>query len=305
MGTPAFSVPALQALIEADYPVVAVVTQPDRPKGRGRKLAPPPVKELAFRYDLEVLQPEKASSEPFCELIRQKSPDLLVVVAFGQILKKSLLDIPTWGALNIHASLLPKYRGAAPIQWAILNRESRTGLTAMKMDEGLDTGPIICQEEVPIEPNESAGHLHDRLSLLAGPFLMKTLRRMAQGEVSLQRQDDSSASYAPKIDKGMSRIDWNAPAADIAAKIRAFDPWPGAYSHIKERQTKIFSAMALEQHDLAQAPGTVTSMDTNGLIVQAKEGSVKIGEMQLPGKRKLPVHELVKGFAITIGDRFE
>jgi methionyl-tRNA formyltransferase len=194
MGTPDFAVPTLKALLDHGYTVLAAVTQPDRPRGRGKRLTAPPVKELALERGIEVLQPEKASEESFYDRIRAKGPDLIVVVAFGQILKKRLLDIPRWGVVNVHASLLPNLRGAAPVQWTILNDESKTGLTVMQMDEGMDTGPIIFQTEVPVLQDETAGHLHDRLAVMAGQLMARRLERMAGGVVKTTPQDHTKAT---------------------------------------------------------------------------------------------------------------
>lgn len=304
MGTPEFAVPALRALAGAEVSLLGVVTQPDRPKGRGRKLSPPPVKEEALSHNLQVFQPENASSSDFCEVVRQLAPDLLVVVAFGQILRKSLLEIPSWGALNIHASLLPKYRGAAPIQWAILNAETRTGLTAMKMDEGMDTGPIIRQVEVEISQFETGGNLHDRLSDLAGPFLVETIEIMVKGDYEVKEQDSSQATYAPKIEKSMAKIKWDKTAKEIASQICAFDPFPGAQSQIRGKGVKIFSVVSIEERESQKTPGTITFLDSKGIVVQTGKGTVKFGQMQLAGKKRLAVGEVIKGFPIRVGDIF-
>ncbi|MBW2022785.1 MAG: methionyl-tRNA formyltransferase [Deltaproteobacteria bacterium] len=305
MGTPDFAVPALRALIETEVILLAVVTQPDRPKGRGRKLAPPPVKQVALEEGLQVLQPERASSPEFCEEIRKMSPDLIVVVAFGQILKKNLLEVPTWGALNIHASLLPKYRGAAPIQWVILQGETKTGLTAMKMDEGMDTGPVIRQMEIAIERYETGGHLHDRLSSLAGPFLVDVLDSLTTGDYSLQVQDDFLATYAPKITRDMAKIVWERSAGEISCKIRAFDPWPGAFSFVNGNQVKFFGISSVEEGVAEAEPGTVLGFDSAGMLVQARDGVLTVGEMQFPGKRRMAVAEIIKGFSLRPGDKFQ
>ena len=304
MGTPEFAVPALRALAEADVSLLGVVTQPDRPKGRGRKLSPPPVKVEALDYGLQVFQPENASDPDFCDVVRGLAPDLLVVVAFGQILRKPLLAIPSWGALNIHASLLPKYRGAAPIQWAILNAETKTGLTAMKMDEGMDTGPIIRQVEIEIGQFETGGSLHDRLSHLAGPFLVGTIEMMVRGNYELKEQDSSQATYAPKILKSMTKINWHKTAKEIACQICAFDPFPGAQSQIHGKAVKIFSVVAIEESESKRIPGTVISVDPKTIEVQTGKGTVKFAQMQLAGKKRLPVGEIIKGFPISVGDLF-
>jgi len=305
MGTPDYAVPSLEKLVEQGYRVQAVVTQPDRPRGRGRKLVFPPVKAAARRLDLPVFQPEKASDRAFCTSIQDLNPDLLIVVAFGQVLKKILLDIPRWGALNIHASLLPHYRGAAPIQWAIINDASETGLTAMRMDEGLDTGPILFQEAVAIGPDETAGELHDRLSRLSGDVLVKTLQGLATRGLIERPQDNALATYAPKIDRGMSRILWNRSARSIAALIRGLDPWPGATTLARGKEIKLFSSRVEKpgRPDISGkgAPGRVTGRSADGLLVETGEGRVWIRELQAPGRRRLAAFEFLRGFPIDEG----
>lgn len=300
MGTPGFAVPGLKALVEQGHDILAVVTQPDRPKGRGRKIVPSPVKTFARACEIEVLQPKYASSPEFCEKIRNKGPDILIVVAFGQILKKALLEIPRIGALNIHASLLPKYRGAAPIQWAILNRESKTGLTAMWMDEGLDSGPILLQEEVSILPDETAGQLHDRLSALAGDFLLRTLDGLAEDQLKETPQDPAAATFAPKIDRGMASIKWDQPAEAVSALIRALDPWPGAFSTFRGKEIKLFSSRVADKGGIG-LPGRVLGREKGLLEVATSEGVVEIGELQIPGKKRLPAREFLKGFSLEKG----
>jgi methionyl-tRNA formyltransferase len=301
MGTPDFAVPSLQALVDGGYGVLAVVTQPDRPKGRGRKLSPSPVKRVALDYQLELLQPEKVSDPQFCEIIEAMGPDLIILVAFGQILKKDILSIPPWGALNIHASLLPKYRGAAPIQWAILNNEEKTGLTAMKMDEGMDTGPILLQEEVDMPTDVTAGQLHDQLSHLSGEFLLRTLKSMAENRVAERAQENEKATYAPKITKEMSVIEWKNSAEDISARIRALDPWPGALTLLKEREIRLFSSRVKNREQAGLVPGRVVGSGTGVLGVETGKGIVEIREAQVSGKKRLPAAVFLRGFPIPDG----
>lgn len=300
-GTPAFAVPTLKSLVEEGRKVLGVVTQPDRPKGRGRKLMSPPIAQAALELGLLVMQPEKASDPGFCSRIAALSPDLLVVVAFGQILKKDLLEMPGWGALNIHASLLPRYRGAAPIQWAVLNNESRTGLTAMCMDEGLDTGPVLYQQDVPIHENETAGELHDRLSRMAGRFISTVLENWTRGNLSRREQDDSLASYAPKIDRHMALIDWNGSAAAIHGQIRAFDPWPGAATTLSGKQLKLFSSRKVPGDVQNGLPGRVVKIFDAGIVVETGDGLVEIGALQLAGKKRLTAGEFLRGFPVEEG----
>lgn len=301
MGTPEFALPALEALIRQGEDIVAVVTQPDRPKGRGKKVAPSPVKLLALENDIEVFQPERVSDSDFCDLIETREPDLIVVIAFGQILRKRLLDIPKWGIVNIHASLLPKYRGAAPIQMAILNDDDKTGLTVMRMDEGLDTGPILLQEEWPILKEETAGQLHDRLALKAGELSIKWLKQMSNNLIEEKPQDHSAASYAPKIAKSISLIDWKQPASKVSSLIRALDPKPGAYTTWQNRRIKLFFSGIANEKRLDVIPGRVVGQGEGGLIIEAGQGTIKVGEMQYPGKKRLPAKDYLRGFSLPDG----
>ena len=302
MGTPDFAIPTLKALIDHGHNVMTVVSQPDRPKGRGKKLTSPPVKVLALEHGIEVLQPEKASEESFCNLIEEKSPDLIIVVAFGQILKKRLLDIPKWGVINIHGSLLPEYRGAAPIQRAIVNDESVTGLTVMRMDEGMDTGPILFQEEVPVLPDETAGQLHDRLALISGELIIKSLEHMSKNPIQERPQVEAQATYAPKIDREMCLIDWTQPADRISALIRGLDPRPGAYTFLGGKEVKLFSSRVATQARAGEGiPGRVIRPKDGGLIVETGQGALEIKEIQYPGKKRLPAADFLRGFELPEG----
>jgi methionyl-tRNA formyltransferase len=301
MGTPEFAVPVLKALLDQDYQVRAVVTQPDRPQGRGKRVIPSPVKQLAQERKVRVLQPEKASDPAFREEIRGMAPDLIIVVAFGQLLKRSLLDLPGWGVINIHASLLPKLRGAAPIEWAIINDEPVTGLTLMRMDEGMDTGPVLLQEEVPVLPDETAGHLRDRLSLMAGEFIVKGLRRMAEGSVLEKTQNGHEATYAPKIERDTGLVDWTRSGDEVSALIRGLDPKPGAFTTWNNQELKLYSSTVIDRKRGDAIPGRVLGMGKGCLVVEASHGAVGIREMQVPGRRRLPVADLLRGFSIPEG----
>jgi methionyl-tRNA formyltransferase len=250
---------------------------------------------------MDLLQPERASDPAFCDAIRDRAPDILIVVAFGQILKRPLLEIPRWGALNIHASLLPRYRGAAPIQWAILNNETRTGLTAIRMDEGMDTGPILLQEEVGIGTDETAGQLHDRLSALSAPFLLRVLEGLAKKEIRERPQDPGGASFTGKIDPHMARIRWERPAREIAGLIRALDPWPGARTRLGRKEIKLFSPRVLEQEDTGLVPGRVKGYTGEGLEIETGGGLLRVGELQAPGKKRLPAEAFLRGFTVDSG----
>ena len=301
MGTPDFALPTLKALIRQGHHILSVVTQPDRPKGRGKKMTAPPVKLMALEQGIEVLQPERASEAFFCEQIERMEPDLIVVVAFGQILKERLLTIPEWGVINIHGSLLPRYRGAAPIQWAILNDDTKTGLTVMRMNEGLDTGPILFQEEVPILKDETAGSLHDRLALRAGDLIIDALNRMSRSTIEETPQDDALATYAPKVEKKMSVIDWKHPAPNVSALIRALDPLPGAYTTWQGKVIKLFSSRAVALGRLDVIPGRIVGLCEGGLVVESGQGAVEVGEMQYPGKKRLPAKQFLQGFSLPDG----
>jgi methionyl-tRNA formyltransferase len=301
MGTPDFSVPTLKALVKHEHFIQSVVTQPDRPKGRGKKLTASAVKRWAVEHGIEVLQPQRVSDDAFCNRIKEQGLDLIIVVAFGQILRKKLLSIPAWGAINIHASLLPKYRGAAPIQWALINNESVTGLSVMQMDEGMDTGPILFQEEVPIQENETAGGLHDRLAHKAGDLIIQALKKMAEGAFELMPQDHTKASYAPKITKDMTLIDWNSDADHISCLIRALDPMPGAYTVIGLKPVKLFSSRVSAESRVDLVPGRVQNNREKGLMVETGKGILEIREVQYPGKKRIPSQEFLRGFSLPPG----
>ncbi|MBW1800592.1 MAG: methionyl-tRNA formyltransferase [Deltaproteobacteria bacterium] len=304
MGTPDFALSTLDRLIQSGHRVEAVVTQPDRPKGRGKKITSPPVKQLAGEHGIDVLQPEKISDPQFFDRIRQYTPDLMIVVAFGQILKKNLLDTPGWGVINIHGSLLPKYRGAAPIQQAILHNESETGLTVMRMNEGLDTGPILLQEKVSILRDETAGQLHDRLAQLAGDLMITCLDMMTKNPIEEIPQDDCQATYAPKIEKHMTRIDWTLPAPAVSALIRALDPAPGAFTTWNGKNIKLFTASVVDESGPGTVPGRVRGLRENALHVEAGQGVLSLKEIHYPGKKKLAVSDFLRGLPIPEGTIF-
>jgi methionyl-tRNA formyltransferase len=278
-----------------------VVTQPDRPKGRGRKPAASPVKEAAEAHGLAIFQPEDASSEAFAGTLRSLAPELIVVVAFGHILKRRILEIPPRGVINVHASLLPAYRGAAPIAWAILKGEARTGLTAMQMEERLDSGPILLQEAVEIGPEETAGRLHDRLSRLSGPFLIRTVEGLMKGSLKPVAQDHTQATYAPKIDRARASVRWSDSSKQISALIRAMDPWPGAYTHFEGQDIKLFLPRAIEPGERPGIPGRVIGLSGGLLCIECGLGAVGIGELQIPGKRRIPAESFLRGFPLRAG----
>jgi methionyl-tRNA formyltransferase len=295
MGTPEFACPTLQALIDRGEQVVAVVTQPDRPKGRGQQLAAPPVKLLAERSGIPVLQPAKVRAPEFIEVMRELKPDLIVVIAFGQILPKTLLDIPRHGCINVHASLLPRYRGAAPINWSIVNGESETGVTTMQMDVGLDTGDMLLKKATPISPDEDAQGLHDRLSLIGAEALAETLDLLVAGRLAPVKQDDALSSYAPMLKKEDGLIDWDRPPRAIRDLVRGLTPWPGAYTFLDDKVLKIFRCQVAGG---SGAPGTVLQADRTGLVIACRDGSLLIEELQLEGKKRLSARDFLAGYNV-------
>jgi len=303
MGTPQLACASLQALLAApEFQVVAIVTQPDRPKGREMKLQPSPVKELALRVNLPLLQPDRARNEEFFEALRRAEPDLIAVAAYGQILPKSILDLPRFGCLNVHTSLLPKYRGAAPIQWAILNDERETGVTIMKMDAGLDTGDILAQEPTAIQAQDTSETLHDRLAKMGADLLARTIPDYAAGKIQPRPQPAHGVSYAPKIKKHDGQIDWRQPARAIWNRVRGLVPWPGAFTHLPEqpRLLKLWQAEVLEQRG---PPGQILQADKTGIIVGCGAGALRILALQREGGRRLSAAEFLAGHPMKPGDR--
>ncbi len=300
MGTPAFALPSLEVLRARGEQLIAVVTQPDRPQGRGQALAPPPVKVTAIRAGIPVQQPEKVRQPEFLEWCRAAAPDLIVVVAFGQILPKALLEIPRHGCINVHASLLPKYRGAAPIAWAIIRGETETGITTIQMDPGMDTGPMLVRRSLTIRPDDTAGTLGERLSQLGAQTLNETLDALKAGRLLPTPQDSSQATLAPLLKKEDGRIDWQLPATAIDALVRGLDPWPGAWTEYEGQPWRIWRVRA--QPDAGEA-GVVLRADPTGILVGAAAGRVLIAELQEPGKRRLTAREYLAGHAVKPGVR--
>jgi methionyl-tRNA formyltransferase len=291
MGTPLLGRVCLQALIDSknEFNVAAVITQPDRPAGRGKKLVASPVKELALEAGIPCFQPVRVNRGDFPALLASLSADIFVVAAFGQILSQKVLDTPKFGAINVHASLLPKYRGAAPIQQAILDGETVTGITIMKMDKGMDTGDMLLKREVPITPCDTGGSLHDKLCEIAPSALLDGLRQIAEGSARFEKQDDSKATYAPMITKEMARIDWSKSPDEIVNLIRGYNPFPGAYGHIDGTVLKIWRAAA------APSDTAPVLCPKEGIFVQAKDGIVQILELTPAGGKKMTAAEYVRG----------
>jgi methionyl-tRNA formyltransferase len=302
-GTPSFALPTLQSLFERPDEVVAVVTQPDREQGRGRRVVFSPVKELALRHHLTSLQPERVKEEPFQEALRGLQPDIIVVVAFGQILPKSILKIPKYGAINVHASLLPKYRGAAPIAWAILNGEKVTGITTMVMDEGMDTGDILLQAETPIGNEETCETLHDRLASMGAQLLRETLEQMKAGNIHPVSQDHSKATYAPPLKKDDGHIDWKKGANEIDRQVRALNPWPGAFTKLGNQWLKIYKGEMRERTPTGKT-GAVVWVGSDFIEVETGKDSFRIKEVQLEGKRRMTIRDFLSGHPIPVGTVF-
>ena len=300
MGTPAFAVPALEGLVRRGYPVIAVATQPDRPQGRGRTLAPPPVKVLAERLNLPVLQPEKVRHPDFLKTFLTLAPDLVVVAAFGQILPGEIIHGPKEGCINIHPSLLPKYRGAAPINRALIRGDEVTGVTIMRMDEGVDSGAILLQEETPIGPEESFGELHDRLAGMGTELLLKTLEMTADGTLLPRPQDHRLATLAPRIGREEGRIRWKNGCREIVLLIRGLSPVPCACTFLDGKQLKIFTAGA-EPATAAEAPGTIAGETAATLRVAAGKGYVLLKEVQLEGKKRMAIRDFLRGCPVVPG----
>jgi methionyl-tRNA formyltransferase len=303
MGTPDFAVPSLNRLVAAGAPISLVVTQPDRPKGRGRKIVAPPVKLLAEANGIPVYQPPKVKSGEAIERIAALAPDCIVVVAYGQLLPAQILALPQLGAVNVHASLLPKYRGPAPIQWALIRGEEKTGITTMLMDVGMDTGDILMQSEVPIEAEDTAGTLHDRLAEKGAKLLVETLHLLKKGMVKPRVQDDSQASLAPMLVKEDGEIDWNEEAKKICCRIRGLDPWPGGFTWWKGKRLKLFGCQPLAIATEAK-PGTVIAVDEGGLQVASGKGAVLIKTLQLEGRRSLSPVDFLRGYSLQVETRF-
>jgi len=306
MGTAELSCASLRALLGSPelFQVVAVVTRPDRPRGRELKVQPSPVKELAGHAKLPVLQPEKARSEEFIQELRALRPDVVAVAAYGQILPKSVLDLPQFGCLNVHTSLLPRYRGAAPIQWAIINGDTETGVTIMKMDVGLDTGDILAQDRTPILPEDTSTTLHDRLARMGAEALVRVIPSFVAGEVSARPQPAEGVSYAPKITKHDGQVDWRQPAHTIGNRVRGLVPWPGAFTALPDSPRphvlKIWQAEALED---SGPPGEILRADKSGLVVSCGQGALRILVLQREGGRRLKTQEFLAGHALHPGQK--
>ena len=305
MGTPDFAVPPLAALVQNGYEVTAVVTQPDKPKGRGKTLLPTPVKEEAMKHDIPVYQPLKVREPEFVETLKKLEPDMIIVAAFGQIIPKTILDMPKYGCLNIHASLLPKYRGAAPIQQAVIDGEKESGVTIMQMGVGLDTGDMISQAVVPLAEDETGGSLFDRLSDVGAQLLVKTLEGLEAGTITPVKQDDSESTYVKMLHKSFGKMDFNKSAAELERLIRGLNPWPSAFTYIDGKMLKIWDADVVDNISEVQTdevkPGQIVSVGKNTFAIACGQGYLVVNEVQLEGKKRMDSGSFLRGNKLEAG----
>lgn len=310
MGTPDFAVDTLKAIIAAGHEVPLVVTQPDKQKGRGKVIQFTPVKEVAVEHDIPVLQPVRLSEEGVFEQLEATNPDVIVVVAYGQILKENVLNLPKYGCINVHASLLPKYRGAAPIQWVVIDGEKESGVTTMYMAKGLDTGDMIDKVVVPLEEKETGGSLHDKLAVAGANLLVETLEKLENGTAVRTPQNDEESCYAKMLDKALGNIDWNKSAVEIERLIRGLNPWPSAYTFVKGKTLKLWSVTILEESalpdgaDSSVAAGTVAYVDKKHFIMKTGDGYLQVDELQLEGKKRMETDAFLRGYQMEVGTQF-
>lgn len=306
MGTPDFAAGALEALIKAGHEVTAVVTQPDKPRGRSKELLPPPVKACALAHGIPVMQPRKIKTPEAIEELKRYSADVYIVAAFGQILSQEILDIPEYGSLNIHASLLPKYRGASPIQHVIIDGEEKTGVTIMQMDAGVDTGDMLYKKEVEIEPEDNYETLHDKLTVLGGEAIVEALALLETGRLVPEKQDEGLSCYASLIQKNMGEIDFSKTAVQIDRLIRGMTPWPSAYTFYKGKQLKIWKAQpTVTENVFGRKPGEILKVEKDSVTVATGEGALRILELQLEGKKRMNAHDFLLGVRMVPGDMLE
>ncbi len=303
MGTPDFSVGTLEALVEAGHEVCLVVTQPDKPKGRGKEMQYTPVKEAALKHGIEVYQPRRIREAECVEKLRQYNADIMVVIAFGQIIPKEILEMVPYGCVNVHASLLPKYRGAAPIQWSIIDGEAVTGVTTMQMDEGLDTGDMLLKTEVPITAEETGESLHDKLAKAGAALCVETLAKLQEGSIVPEKQGESPTAYAKMLDKKLGNIDWTKSAVEIERLVRGLNSWPSAYTYWNKKVVKIWKASVTDENSNEQV-GTVVKVEKDGFYVQTGNGLLKVLELQIPGKKRMDAGAFLRGYTIEPGEVF-
>ena len=303
MGTPDFAVGTLEAIIEAGHEVVLVVTQPDKPKGRGKTMQYPPVKECALKHGLEIFQPTKIRESANVEYLRSYNADIIIVVAFGQIMPKSILDMPKYGCINVHASLLPKYRGAAPIQWAVINGDEVTGVTTMKMNEGIDTGDMIAKRQVRLAEDETGGSLFEKLAEVGATLCVETMEMLEQGTAEFTPQNSEEATHTSMIRKELGEIDWKKPAIEIERLIRGLNPWPSAFTHLNGKTFKIWRAK-VEEGTSDYKVGQICEVTKDSLKVQTGEGILVLQEVQLEGKKRMDAGSFIRGVTLEAGAAF-
>ena len=301
MGTPDFSVGTLKALIDAGHEVVLAVTQPDKPKGRGGKMQYTPVKEKALEHQIPVFQPKRVRASECIEELRKYQADVIVVIAFGQILPREILEMTPYGCINVHASLLPKYRGAAPIQWAVINGEKISGVTTMQMDEGLDTGDMLLKTEIVLDEKETGDSLHDKLADAGAKLCVRTLKELEEGTVKPEAQGDSPTEYARMLDKSLGEIDWNQDAVSIERLIRGLNSWPSAYTDWDGKVMKLWEAQVIEGQETKEAVGTVVKVEKDGFFVQTGCGLLKVLALQIPGKKRMEAGAFLRGYTMKEG----
>ena len=301
MGTPDFAVPCLEMLCEQNYHIKAVITQPDRPKGRGQKLVESPVKACALKHDLPILQPQKIKTPEFEAILEELNPDLIVVVAFGQILSKRILDIPRLGCINVHASLLPQYRGAAPLHWSVIRGEKKTGVTTMFMDEGLDTGDMLLTAEMDITDTTTTGEVHDTLQNMGAEVLSETIKQLIAGTAVRRVQNHEEATYAPLLTKELECIDWAQSATNIHNLIRGLDPWPGSYTICRNKRLKLWGSEVLAE-DTNKEAGTIIRVENERLVVSTGDGVIALTNVQPEGKKRMAAGDFARGYQITVGE---
>lgn len=301
MGTPDFAVGTLEALVEAGHEVVMVVSQPDKPKGRGHSMQPTPVKEAALRHNLPIYQPKKIREDISAAYLESIEADVIVVVAFGQIIPRRILEMKKYGCINVHGSLLPKYRGAAPIQWAVINGEKESGVTIMQMDEGVDTGDMLAKAVVPLDEKETGGSLFDKLSAAGAKLCVETLEKLEKGEIVPQKQGESPTAYASMLTKEMGNIDWTKDARSIECLVRGLNPWPSAYTKLNGRTLKIWECQVVSEDASKGACGEILEITKNAMIVQTKKGTLAVTELQLEGKKRMDAGSFLRGFKVEPG----
>jgi len=302
MGTPEIAATVLKSVLASKHEVIAVVTQPDKPKGRGHEMAFPPVKEVALEAGISVMQPQRAKDETFIAELKALNPDIILVAAYGKLLPKAILDMPKFGCINVHASLLPKYRGASPIQWAVLNGDEKSGVTIMHMAETMDTGDIIMTKEVVLAKDETAGSLHDKLAEIGGPLLIEAMDALETGRAPRIRQNDEDATHVTMLDKTMGNLDFSKPAVQLERWIRGLNPWPTAYTKLDGKMLKLWKAEVLPAKEAKNVePGTVIDVLKDGFDVLTGDGVLRVKELQLEGKRKMTAEEFLRGFSLEAG----